>query len=161
MRLPDGHLARIPHGAVMRRRPSGRRIPLYFFELHKSYIYFQKKKISKKVSPLWKYLVWNFISSLFFHFFIWVVIFTVTRPRFSLSIFSLPQRSSTSPASIRYIWDRGLLKYPRFNFGSSVRKETFNITDFKFNNTTTKIENFHIRRECFWKFENHKNIPKK
>ena len=29
MRLSDGHLVRIPHEAVKRRRPSGRRIPLY------------------------------------------------------------------------------------------------------------------------------------
>ena len=27
--LPDGHFVRIPHGAVKRRRPSGRRTPLY------------------------------------------------------------------------------------------------------------------------------------
>ena len=29
MRLPDGHLVRIPHGAVYRRRPSERHTPLY------------------------------------------------------------------------------------------------------------------------------------
>ena len=29
MSLPDGHLVRIPHEAVKRRRTSGRRIPLY------------------------------------------------------------------------------------------------------------------------------------
>ena len=30
MRRPDGHLFGIPHGAVYRRQPSGRRNPLYF-----------------------------------------------------------------------------------------------------------------------------------
>ena len=30
MRLPDGHLVRIPYGAVQRRRPSGRCTPLSY-----------------------------------------------------------------------------------------------------------------------------------
>ena len=33
MHLPDDHFVRIPHEVVQRRRPPGRRTPLYFFTL--------------------------------------------------------------------------------------------------------------------------------